>query len=110
MKKLVIFSILCVFAVTSCHKKAVPVITERKQFPEPPKSTRPAINANTPEYIAAGKTLYEGKCNRCHDLKAPDVYTKERWSSILKIMTPRARLDDEQAQQATTYVMANAGK
>lgn len=98
------------FFVMSCQKKAVPVIAERTQFPDAPKSTEPVINISSPEFIAAGKTLYKGKCNRCHDLKKPDAYTAERWTSILQTMIPRARLSDEQAKQVRAYVVANAKK
>jgi cytochrome c5 len=94
----------------ACHKKTVPVITERKEFPSSPRSTKPAINANTLEFVAAGKTLYEMKCTRCHALKDPGVYPTEKWGSILKTMIPRAKIDNDQAQQVTAYVMANAKK
>ncbi|MEI9809973.1 MAG: cytochrome c [Bacteroidota bacterium] len=56
------------------------------------------------------KTIYEGKCIRCHDMKPVDAYTPDRWTSILKSMIPKTRLNDEQARQVTAYVMANAKK
>jgi mono/diheme cytochrome c family protein len=110
-----IFSIMLsvlflIFTLGSCHKKTVPVITARTNFPEAPKSTKPAISPATPEFIAAGKQVYEGNCNRCHDLKAPDAYTAERWDGILKSMIPKARITDDQAKQVTAYVRANAKK
>jgi len=96
--------------ITACRRKTAPTITERTTFPESPKTVRPAIVENTPEFIAAGKAIYEVKCNRCHDLKKPIEFTTGRWSSILKTMIPRARLNDEQAKEITAYIMANAKK
>ena len=96
--------------ITACHKKAVPEITARTEFPSAPKSSAPPTVENSPEAIAAGKTIVETRCNRCHDLKVVDVYTPERWASILQTMIPRARLNEEQAKQVRSYVMANAKK
>ncbi|HEY6503355.1 MAG TPA: hypothetical protein VIZ28_05215 [Chitinophagaceae bacterium] len=110
MKKFMIFSLCCAFVIAACHKKTVPIVSSRTDFPEPPKSTQPVTNLNTPEFIAAGKTLYGGKCNRCHDLQDPGSYNEERWALILKSMIPKARLSSEQANQVTAYVMANAKK
>lgn len=107
-KKLAAITCLTIVICASCHKKSVPVISERTSFPEAPKSKKEAVIPDTPEFIAAGKTVYDGKCSRCHDLKSPDAYTSDRWTSILKSMIPRARLNDEQAKQVTAYVMAGA--
>jgi cytochrome c5 len=109
-EKTLLFLLIASLLILACHRKAIPVITSRTEFPEPPKPTQPVINTNTPEYMAAGKTIFETRCNRCHDLKDPVVYTSERWTSILKSMIPKARLNEEQSQQVTTYVMANAKK
>lgn len=110
MKKYILSAILASSLLLACHKKAVPVITSRTEFPTPPKSTQPVISPATPEFIAAGKTIYEGKCNRCHDLKAPVEFTAGRWDGILKSMIPKANITDDQAKQVTAYVMANAKK
>jgi mono/diheme cytochrome c family protein len=109
MKKIIFISFFSLTIAAACHKKAVPEITSRTEFPPAPKSKQLLIE-NSPEAIAAGNKIFETRCNRCHDLKTVEAYTPERWTSILQIMIPRARLDEEQAKQLTSYVMANAKK
>jgi len=111
MSKFIFISFLILtILITACHNKAVPVIPSRTEFPPAPKSSAHPVVENSPEAIAAGKMIFETRCNRCHDLKVVDVYTAERWTTILQTMIPRARLNEEQAKEVKSYVMANAKK
>jgi hypothetical protein len=94
----------------SCQRKTTPVITERTSFPQAPKPANAPLETNSHEFIVAGKVIYTGKCSRCHDMKDPSAYAAERWPSILKSMIPKAKLNAEQANQLTAYVMANTKK
>ena len=94
--------------ILGCHHQAAPVINARTTFPPAPRSSSPPMAENSPEAITAGKTIFETRCNHCHDLKKVDGYTTERWTVILQTMIPKARLNDEQAKQVRSYVMANA--
>jgi cytochrome c2 len=109
MKKIILLFLICVIADSACHNKTVPEISRRKNFPAAPGSAQLPVD-NSPETIAAGKIVFETKCNRCHELKETRIYTTERLTSILRRMIPRAKLDPEQAKQVTSYVMANAKK
>ena len=58
--------------------------------------------------MAAGKTVYETKCIRCHAMKPLAAFTEPRWDAILKLMTPKANLTQVETQQVSAYVKANA--
>jgi cytochrome c5 len=58
--------------------------------------------------MAAGKTVYETKCIRCHAMKPLAAFTEPRWDAILKLMAPKANLTQVETQQVTAYVKANA--
>jgi mono/diheme cytochrome c family protein len=114
MKKLIIvISALAMIAV-ACHKKAAPTVATRTEQPPPPPTQPPPNVTLTPAYeateIAAGKTIYEGKCVRCHAAKPVDSYTQQRWPGILRSMVPRSKLDSIETKQLTAYVMTNAKK
>lgn len=104
------FSLAGAMIIIACHKKAVPEITSRTEFPAPPKAAQSTVVENSPEAITAGKMIFETRCNRCHDLKDTNGYTADRWTTILKTMIPRARLNEDQARQVRSYVVANARK
>jgi cytochrome c5 len=71
------------------------------------KSTAETIIADA-NLIAAGKTVYETKCIRCHAMKPLAGFTEPRWDTILKIMAPKANLTQVETQQVAAYVKANA--
>lgn len=111
LMRLGIFALVMVGALlVSCHNKTAPVIASRTRFPPPPRGSAKPVVENSPEAIAAGKVLFQTRCNRCHDLKSPEGYTKERWAVILQTMIPRARVYEDQAKQIRSYIMANASK
>ena len=57
----------------------------------------------TPE-LAAGKSLYENSCARCHKLYEPTKFTKEEWQPILVRMQKKAKLDDTNMASITNYI------
>jgi cytochrome c5 len=113
MKKVFALSLVLAVVAVACSKKSSPsktIVTTTSQTPPtvvvvdaPKASPVPAT-----EMVAAGKTVYEGKCNRCHGLKNTADYTADRWDGILRSMAPKAHLSDIETQQVTAYVKANA--
>ncbi|MDP4265020.1 MAG: hypothetical protein Q8941_21005 [Bacteroidota bacterium] len=108
MKTGVLF--LLAVIILSCHNKAIPEISRRTNFPPAPKPARQPIAENNPEAIAAGKIVFETRCNRCHGLKDIKGYTSQRWTTILQTMIPRARLNDAEAKQVRAYIMTNSSQ
>ncbi|OXA76616.1 Dihaem cytochrome c [Flavobacterium aquidurense] len=57
----------------------------------------------TPE-LAAGKSMYENNCAKCHKLYEPKKFTQEEWAPILVRMQKKAHLDDTQMASITSYI------
>ena len=94
-------------ALFACQRKAIPVITERKDAPSPkPVLVKETIVADT----AAGRQIFMARCGRCHGLPDPIQYTAKRWETILASMIPRSRINKEQALHLTAFVNTNADK
>jgi mono/diheme cytochrome c family protein len=109
MKKMIYSSILVLFIIGACHKKALPVITARTEEPPPPAKTTPPVALTSPA-IEAGQVIYTTKCVRCHNAKPVQRWTVEDWKPILRSMIPKAKLDSTQSAQVTAYVEAFARK
>lgn len=109
MKKWIVACMaMTILVAVACHKKTVPTVTTRtEQPPPPPMAPAPVL---TEVDVAAGKTIYETKCTRCHAAKPVENYTSERWTGILKSMVPKAKLDSMQAAQVTAFVYTHAKK
>lgn len=101
MNKIILICIAILIVIAACHKKTVPAVAA----PAPPAT--PVFAAAD---IAAGKTIYETKCIRCHKPKPVENYTSLRWVSILKSMAPKSKLDSVQTAQVRAYVQTNAKK
>ena len=113
MKKIV--SVLVVLAITfiGCSKKTVAtkdVGTKGATEAVQPETSTSAVDAPDANLLAAGKTIYETRCTRCHGMKSLNIYTPERWDRILESMVPKAKLTESETQQVTAYVKANAKK
>jgi cytochrome c len=105
-----VFLIANLIIILSCNRKVVPVITNRQapppqktQFIYPPIAT---IAADT----STGKRLFNLHCNRCHGLPLISQFNAERWETILPLMFPRSRFNNEEALHVRAYVLANAVK
>ena len=119
MKKIFFLTLLITFVIVACSRKSVttkePVIPQRESSITPNISNNSSPVVTTTEVtgeaaIAAGKTIYQSKCNRCHNLKTVGAYDMHSWDGILKIMAPRARLTETEILQVTAYITANAKK
>jgi mono/diheme cytochrome c family protein len=112
MKKTFVLSVL-VITVLACHRNSIPAAATPApvtDIPEVMHDETATADASRAELITQGKTVYINRCGRCHGLKRVENFTATRWDGILKIMIPKARLNETEAQQVTAYVLENAGK
>lgn len=138
MKKLFVLLVICAAVAVACGKKIMPESDANNQSkPANDKSansatqsantnassnTTPSLNdmkgfqtvpiENIPRAVPmdAEKTVYVTKCGSCHALKTPSDYTADQMRTILKAEIPKAKLNSTEAQQVTTYLLANAKK
>jgi cytochrome c5 len=135
MKKWIILSFICAVGIIACGKKIMPESNANNQSKpandkpakEETKQTNTNTSANaTPTFnnmqrtipaglespglanMEKGKTVYVTKCNTCHALKNPGDYTISQMNSILKAEIPKAKLNSQEADQVTAYLLANS--
>ena len=78
---------------------------------EKQSGTKRNINTSSVDStMAPGQIVYTTRCNRCHGLKIVENYTAQQWENILKIMVPKAGLNESESKQVTAYVMEHAKK
>ena len=94
MKKYILIGALALGFVACTAKKAVVVeeVIDMSNF--------------TPELVQ-GKTIYEAKCGKCHDLPKPLSYSKEKWQPIMTSMAEKAKISDEDKELVYNYVTMN---
>ena len=92
-KAFFIFSVAILF--TSCSEKTVGTVTEVKDVKE---ATLPTIE------LTKGKSIYENKCNQCHELMVIDSFTTEKWARILPDMAKRAKLVASDKAILSSYI------
>jgi mono/diheme cytochrome c family protein len=103
---------LCSFAliIFSCTRKVSPASTPTVS--DNSTTTENVVVAPAEDQhavaIAAGRTIYNTKCMKCHEDKGVANYTATMWEGILKSMAPNAKLTPAETAQVTAYVKANA--
>ena len=109
MKKISILFII-IIAVIGCSKKLTPAKTST--VAPPPVEEVSAVTVEEPKTaavdLAAGKSIYEAKCGKCHALPVTTNFTSTRWIGIMDWMAPKARLSDAEKANALAYAQANA--
>jgi mono/diheme cytochrome c family protein len=60
--------------------------------------------------LSEGRNIYINRCSRCHGLKNPEHYTAVQWDKILNIMGKKAKLNDNEFEKVSHYVITMAKK
>ena len=92
------FAIVLVIVVVACSPKVKTTTTT------PAPVTDPIMLAK----ITEGKSLYETKCNKCHELHNPGKYNEQQWTKYLDWMAPKAKISDDQKASIFAYLSNNA--
>ncbi|KAF2327370.1 c-type cytochrome [Flavobacterium daemonense] len=87
-----------VLLLASCGTKKAPAA------PAAPAVTETAKAKELTPELAAGKSLYENSCAKCHKLYEPTKFSKEEWQPILVRMQKKAKLDDTNMASITNYI------
>jgi len=54
--------------------------------------------------VATGKSIYEGKCGKCHKLFEPKKYNATQWTKWVNRMAPKAGLSAEEKELVYKYL------
>lgn len=89
----------------SCSSKTAVV----QATPAPTPDSTPAPVTENKAFVmtaelAAGQSLYENNCAKCHKLYTPSAFKKEDWKSILVVMQKNTKLDDTQMTSISDYI------
>lgn len=104
MNKIYAFALLGL--VLACAPKVKVTAMQPDPVQVPPTVASPETVAPLSEDLAAGKSLYENRCNKCHGLAAPNEYTVEQWVPILQRMQIKAKIDDAQRESIYRYIVS----
>ena len=120
MKKIVILILLSssILFFANCHQKAFPIASDKgktdtkTEVTQTSTTTATATTTTSPMFtadqIAQGKTVFEGTCNKCHDLPKPSEHNVTDWNRILPEMFHKAGLAEDKRTMVNAYVQSNA--
>ena len=73
----------------------------------PPRIASASEEVNPlPVELEEGKSMYENRCSKCHDLYKPTDFTKEQWVPIMKKMQIKAKIDNAQRIKIYNYIVS----
>jgi cytochrome c5 len=95
-----------VHMLAACTRKSVPVITTREAPSFKPDISIYAEPGTVTADTLQGKSVFMARCERCHGIPDPLVYTVSQWEDILERMIPRARIGKENAVHVRGYILS----
>jgi hypothetical protein len=79
-----------------------------------PVTDEQAVEETAAEREAWAKSLFEGRCQMCHQLPEPDMLTPSQWKLILMVMQQRMQqanvppLTEDETERLLEYLTARA--
>ena len=60
------------------------------------------------ERIEKGQNLYESTCDKCHELYTPSKLSALQWIEIMKVMGPKAQIEEGPYMMISAYLVKNS--
>ena len=110
-KSIFAIAFTAIIFLTACSHKSTPTVAAAP-VPTAPKEAPAQFNMMTSAAgpsVVEGEKVFNAKCGKCHDLKKPSEYNAKEWTSIMRSMAPKAKLNEEERSNVMAYV-ANGAK
>jgi len=104
-KSIFAIAFTAIVILTACSHKSTPTVAATPQ--QAPVQFN-MMAAASPSVIE-GEKVYNAKCGKCHDLKKPSEYNAKEWTSIMRSMAVKAKLNDVEKSDVMAFV-ANGAK
>lgn len=105
MKKITAVLTLGIVAYACAPKVAVTAM-QPDLVQVPPKMASVEEEKPVAADLEVGKSLYENRCNKCHDLYEPKDFTAEEWKPIMAKMQIKAKIDNAQTASIYNYIVS----
>lgn len=105
MKKLIYLAAFVAVSLTviQCSPKTANVTPNVEAFLTKEEALKSSVSD-----LTEGKSLFEEKCSKCHDLRAPETKDAEKWHRTLNKMIPKTKVSEIEGAQIRAYVVANS--
>ena len=103
-KSIFAIAFTAIVILTACSHKSTPTSAAAPQ--QAPVEFN-MMSAAAPS-VVEGEKVYTAKCGQCHDLKKPSEYNAKEWTSIMKSMAVKAKLNDVEKSDVMAYVANGA--
>ena len=104
-KSIFAIAFTAIIILTACSHKSTPTTAVA---PKEAPAQFNMMSAAAPS-VVEGEKVYTAKCGQCHDLKKPSEYNAKEWTSIMKSMAVKAKLNDVEKSDVMAFV-ANGAK
>jgi cytochrome c5 len=107
-KSIFAIAFTAIIILTACSHKSTPTATAAPAAPKDAPAQFNMMTASAAPSVVEGEKVYTAKCGQCHDLKKPSEYNAKEWTSIMKSMAVKAKLNDVEKSDVMAYVANGA--
>ena len=104
-KSIFAIAFTAIIILTACSHKSTPTAAAAPK--EAPAQFNMMTAAAGPS-VVEGEKVYVAKCGQCHDLIKPSEHNAKEWTSIMKSMAVKAKLNDVEKADVMAFVAKGA--